>query len=301
MAAPLVNPSNLRRHLLNGCGYPPELVEEKYAFADDKIIGLAAFAHQPFDARSACIAVIDCRSEDPRSEVMACREFGAPVVFACHGDRLQVWKPGPQTAELKEPGLTAKQIPRFFKDHQADLSPGRIYDAKTLGRIPGSGRQLEFVDVGLLPFAEGQIGAKLTENVTEAALILRRVFPAGVHLSPIQREWIVKSTFRLLAAKVLQDKEVRNFKSLKLGNLDDVFRRVQKHYGSQEEVKIGGSKRRGALEEASNLFRHLSNLRNLTTEALADVYEQALVTPRTRDLLGTHSTPSYLVDYMIWQ
>ncbi len=92
MADALVKPSDLKRHLLNGCGYLPGLIEEDYAFAADKTIGLAAFAHQPFDARSACIAAIDCRSEDPRSEVMACREFGAPVVFACLGDRLQLWK-----------------------------------------------------------------------------------------------------------------------------------------------------------------------------------------------------------------
>lgn len=301
MADPLVHASALKPFLLNGCGYRRGLIVEDYAFAADKTIGLAAFAHQPFDARSACIAAIDSDLDDPRSEVLACREFGAPVVFACLGNRLQVWKPGPQTAELKEPGLTPRQIPRFFKDHQADLAPGRIYDAKTLGRIRRSRRDLEFVDVGLLPFAEGQIGAKLTEKVADAALILRGVFPEDAKLRPTQREWIVKSTFRLLAAKVLQDKEVPKFKSLRLSNLDDVFRRVQKHYGSQEKVNIGGAKRRGALEEASDLFRHLSSLRNLTTEALADVYEQALVTKATRELLGTHSTPSYLVDYIIWQ
>ena len=90
---------------------------------------------------------------------------------------------------------------------------------------------------------------------------------------------------------MLQDKEVPKFKSLRLSNLDDVFRRVQRHYGSQEEVNIGGAKRRGALEEASALFRRLSSLRNLTTEALADVYEQALVTKETTELLGTHTTP----------
>ncbi|MCH8252446.1 MAG: N-6 DNA methylase, partial [Planctomycetes bacterium] len=301
MADGHVRPSDLKRHLLNGCGYRPELIEEDYAFAAGKTIGLAAFAHKPFDARSACIAAIDCRSEDPRSEVMACREFGAPVVFACLRDRLQVWKPGPNTAELIESRLVSKQIPQFFKDHQSKLAPGRIYDAKTLGRIPGSGKQLDFVDVGLLPFAEGQIGGKLTEKVVEAALILRGVFPEDAELKPAHREWIVKSTFRLLAAKVLRDKEVPKFKSLRLGNLDDVFRRVQRHYGSQEGVEIGDAKRRGALEDASALFRNLSSLRNLTTEALADVYEQALVTKATRELLGTHSTPSYLVDYIIWQ
>lgn len=291
----------LKRHLVDECGYARDLVTADYTFAANKTIALAAFAHQPFDARSACIAAIDCRTGDPRPAVMGLREFGAPVVFACLGDQLQVWKPGPQTAELKEPGLTPQQIPGFFRDHRADLAPGRIYDAKTLGRIPGSGRQLEFVDAGLLPFAEGQIGSKLTEKVADAALILRGVFPKGAELRPGQREWIVKSTFRLLAAKVLQDKDVPGFKSLRLSDLDDVFRRVKKHYGSQEGVEIGGARRRQALEEACAVFRNLSSLRNLTTEALADVYEQALVTKAMRELLGTHSTPSYLVDYIVWQ
>ncbi len=301
MADSLVDTSTLKRHLIADCRYKSNLIKEDYPFADGKSVGLAAFAHQPFDARSACIAAIDIRSDDPESEVMACREFGAPVVFACLNNRLQVWKPGPQSAELMEDGLTARQIPRFFRDHRADLAPRRIYDAKTLGRIPGSGRQLDFVDAGLLPFAEGQIGSKLTEKVTDAALILRGAFPEGADLASAQRGWIVKSTFRLLAAKVLKDKEVQNFKSLRLSNLDDVFRRVQRHYGSQEEVEIDGANRRDALEKASDLFCNLSSLRNLTTEALADVYEQALVTKATRELLGTHSTPSYLVDYIVWQ
>ncbi len=301
MAGSPVRPSALKQHLLNCCGYARDLVLRDYVFAADRSVGLAAFAHRPFDARSACIAAIDCRNRDPQSEVLACREFGAPVVFACLGDRLQVWKPGPETVELKERGLTPEQIPDFFREHQADLTPGRIYDAKTLGRIPGSGRQLEFVDAGLLPFAEGQISEKLTEKVTEAALILRGVFPRDAGLKPVQREWIVKSTFRLLAGKVLQDKDVPGFKSLRLNNLDDVFRRVQKHYGSREGAKVGGAERRDALEQVAAMFRGLSSLRNLTTEALADVYEQALVTKATRELLGTHSTPSYLVDYIVWQ
>ncbi|HNQ23030.1 MAG TPA: N-6 DNA methylase [Phycisphaerae bacterium] len=301
MADPPVRASTLKQYLVDDCGYGLKLITENYTFAADKTVGLAAFAHRPFDARSACIAAIDTNADGAQSAVMACREFGAPVVFACLGNRLQVWKPGPTTAEPKEPGLLPRQIPRFFKDHRADLAPGRIYEAKTIGRIPGSGRQLDFVDAGLLPFAEGQMGEKLTQKVADAASLLRGVFPENTPLTLRQREWIVKSTFRLLAAKVLQDKEVPNFRSLRLSNLDDVFRRVQRHYGSQEEVEIGGAKRRAVLEQASKLFRNLSSLRNLTTEALADVYEEALVTPRTRDLLGTHSTPSYLVDYIIWQ
>src|SRR4051794_22883440 len=143
----------IKPYLLGGCGYRADLLQEDYKFAGGQAVELVAFAHHPFDTRSACIAAFRCTTNDPKAEVMQRRELGAPLVFAGLDDRLQVWRPGPVGAECLEPGLTEGQIRGFFAEHEADLAPGRIYEAKTLGRIPGSGRQLdEFVDARLLPF-----------------------------------------------------------------------------------------------------------------------------------------------------
>ena len=47
---------------------------------------------------------------------------------------------------------------------------------------------------------------------------------------------------------MLRDKEVPKFKSLRLGNLDDGFRRGHRHYGSQARVENGRAKSRSAVE-----------------------------------------------------
>src|SRR4051794_20455896 len=133
MSALTVHASSLRPFLLNDCGYKEDLLQEDYEFARGQSVDLAAFAHHPFDARSACIAAIDCQSDDPRAEVLKRRELGAPLVFACFRDRLQLWKPGPDDARCVEQNLTSGQLRGFFDAHKSKFSPSRIYDAKTLG------------------------------------------------------------------------------------------------------------------------------------------------------------------------
>lgn len=300
MATSPLSALSIRRYLLNGCGYHKDCVKDDYEYETGHFVKLAAFAHRPLDARSACIAVIDSQPDQAHSQVMQCRYFGAPVVFVCLGHRFQVWSPGPSGVNQFGPTLTPQQTLRFFHEYKDDLAPRRIYDAKTLGRIPESGRQLDFVDVGLMPFAEGQIGKKLTEKVVDAVALLKRTY-GQKGPTDSQAQWIVKSVFRLLAGKILQDKEVPKFKRLPRTDVGRLLERVQNHYGSDEPVSPGARRQREGLEQVAEMFFNLPSLRNLTTEALADVYERALVTKQTRGLLGTHSTPAYLVDYIVWQ
>lgn len=289
----------IKFQLLSRCNYKSNLVQENYQFSEKNSVRLAAFAHQPFDARSACIAVIDSQSSDPRTEVLDSRGLGAPVVFACGKNGVQIWKPGQVGATCTET-LQESDLVGFFDRNQHNLTPSRIYDAKTLGRIPGSSKQLDFVDIGLLPFVEHQIGDKLTAKVSEAIDTLRAA--SSTPESEDNRDWVCKAAFRLLAAKILHDKQVKSFRSIDFSDLTDLFSRVHEHYGSLEAVSIGRNKQEAlALQSVAQRFQQLSSLKNLTTEALADVYENAFITKYTRKLRGTHSTPSYLVDYIVWQ
>src|SRR5579871_3185270 len=140
MPVPAVNVDYVRDILVTRCGYARELVQDDYQFATGKSVDLAAFAYKPFDARSACIALFNCQTNEPKTEVLARREIGAPVVFAKYRDQLQVWKPGRNGAKCIE-ALTANQIPNFFSERQSDLAPRRIYDAKTIGRLPNGQQQ----------------------------------------------------------------------------------------------------------------------------------------------------------------
>lgn len=300
MTTSTVTAATIKAYLLNGCGYQTDLVKDDYQFARDNTVDVAAFAHYPSDARSACIAAVDCKTNDPEAEVLACRELGAPLVFTCLRNKAQVWKPGQAGAKCLEKGLSGSQVRNFFAEHEANLSPRRIYEAKTRGRLPGSQSRLPFVDLQLLPFAEKRLGDTLTTAVVEVISQQEDAFGPG-QPTEAQWDWIYTSTFRLLAGKALKDKKVPGFVRLDLGDLATTLEKVRQHYGSDEAVHLGNKAQREALQAGSKIFENLGNLQHLTTETLADVYERALVTKTTRKQHGTHATPSYLVDYILWQ
>ncbi|MFS8070632.1 MAG: class I SAM-dependent DNA methyltransferase, partial [Byssovorax sp.] len=116
-----------------------------------------------------------------------------------------------------------------------------------------------------------------------------------------QGQWLVKSVFWLLAAKILQDKKVPGFIQLDLDDLDTVFGRLARHYHSTQPspVTARDDKRRAALLEAVAGIKRFAHLGLLSTEALAYLYESALIDKETRQALGTHSTPSWMVDYVV--
>jgi hypothetical protein len=117
-------------------------------------------------------------------------------------------------------------------------------------------------------------------------------------LAEMDAQWLVQANFWILAARLLHDKGVSGFRSIDLYDLDNVFARVGKHYGS--ELKHDLSPRRGrALRAAVEILDKHSSLELVSTETLAKVYEEVLVTKETRKSLGTHSTPAWLVNYVV--
>ncbi|MCH8858958.1 MAG: N-6 DNA methylase, partial [Proteobacteria bacterium] len=117
-----------------------------------------------------------------------------------------------------------------------------------------------------------------------------------------QGRWMLQWAFRLLAGKILKDKGVPAFADLNLVNFRTVSRLVGNHYRKQDaRLTVEGDQQRSALSEAAAQMNGFAHLGRVTTEALADVYESAFVTKETRKALGTHSTPGYLADYVVWQ
>lgn len=262
-------------------------------------MGLAAFADEPIDARSACIAAID-QTADTKAAVASCRMLGAPVVFVCCEEELQWWQQG-----AASPSLYVRtgwgEVRAFFRAHRKELSPGRLQDAKLRGAFDAS-RQLSFVDVGLMPLVDRHIGSQVTDLVVRLVKrLVQELWPPPAKVSPKDGRWLLRSIFWLLAGKVLHDKQVPQFEDVELGNVQDVFHRVSKHYGSTGADESIGPKRVKALSYAAEQISQYASLAQLTTEALAHVYENAFISKETRTDLGTHSTPSYLVDYIVWQ
>jgi hypothetical protein len=112
---------------------------------------------------------------------------------------------------------------------------------------------------------------------------------------------VYKSTFWLLAAKLLKEKRVPNFITIDLEDIDDVFRRVGLHYGDTGGLPPGGPSWRDAIAEAARTIDRFPRVAHVSVDALAHVYENAMIPPEVRKAHGIHSTPGALVDYMVWQ
>jgi N-6 DNA Methylase len=257
-------------------------------------VPLVGFAQPPADSRSACLAVLSPTTA-PRAAVEACRPLGAPLVFVCFQNTLQWWKQGATSAEYLE-SIPTNNVEQFFQSHQKEFSPDAVYRAKTWGRFQTE-YQLSFVDLGLMPLVEAEVGRSIGRLIERNVTELKRSL-GWKQVNTEDGHWLLKSIFWLVSGKILQDKQVPSFQSLNLQDPEEVFRRVGTHYGAKA-IAIGSRKKLQALRESAHVVSQFSSLVLTTTEALAYVYENTLITKETRSTLGTHSTPAYLVDYVV--
>jgi hypothetical protein len=304
-----VTSATLRPHI-ETCGYTGERLKADYAFGSGSV-ALGGFIGKPWDARSACLAVVDATS-DSRLAASACIEFGAPTALVCRGDSLDWWQlsiTGPREPRT----IRASEIDGFFRTHAAQLKPENIYAAKLHRPVP-PGVQMQFVDVGLMPALERKAGEALNRLVTQAIRTLT-VDLGGKVRSRGDYEGVYKSVFWMLAAKLLKEKAVRGFRSLDLNNIRDVFTVVGQHYKDGRDYPPGDRTWKPALSRVASSIAGWGSLGNVTAESLAFLYERALVDgprkkrgkgkktgqPDVRKTLGIHSTPPILVDHMLAQ
>lgn len=265
--------------------------------SDGSRVPFVAFADRPFDSRTACVAALD-RQPVAESDIAALRPLGAPVVFACLPDHYQLWLQGSQRPRFHL-RLTDRELTGFFEQHLDQFAPDAIYRAKVWGRLE-RGFQLDFVDAGLLPLIEEEAGQRLT-SLIERVVSETKERLEWKEIPEDDGRWLLKSTFWLLAAKILQDKSVPGFVRLDLTEVEDVYNRLATHYQSQSPrpIQISNRRRRDALVAASKEIQAFSHCGSVSTEALGFLYESALIDRTIRIKLGTHSTPTWLVDYIV--
>ncbi len=285
---------------LPACGYEASLLRREHPFqhgGQTRAVAWAAFSQVPPDARSACLAATDFPTGFAVTDAETFRGLGAPTLFACSGNRMFWFQHEVGGSRLLDT-IESRHLPNFFDERRAEFAPQRIYRAKTSAKFD-AGRQLDFVDFGLMPILERETGQRLGEMVESLLSVVHESMPDTKPSKQFAR-WLFQSAFWLLAARLLRDKSVPSFKNVNVGDPDDVFDRVARHYGANAPV-ISSAKERAAIAAAASRAAAFPSLGNVTTESLAYVYENTLVSKDTREALGTHSTPPWLVDYVMWQ
>lgn len=288
-----LQPATIKAPLLT-CGYRPDLLRADFQFGSNQIAPIVGFAQAPTDSRSACV-VVTSAGRDPHLAAEGCRALGAPVVFVCAGDALQWWKQGSKSPEFLE-SIPGPDINNFFNRRKDEFSPETVYRAKTWGRFKTE-YQLSFVDLGLMPLVEEEVGRSLANlierNVSDLQICLGRT-----NISAATGQWLLQSIFWLVSGKILHDKQVGSFRNLELTDVEEVFACLAAHYGVVP-LAIRNRRELDGLNAAAQTISRFSSLALTTTESLAYVYENALISQKTRTELGTHSTPSFLVDYVV--
>lgn len=295
---------------LKKCGYSDAQLVRPFKVGE-ATIDVAAFAGRPFDNWSACLAAVNLDGESKASAAKAWN-LGAASVFVC----------GPLGVDwygLSAKGPTAPRnikwadVPGLFREHKKELAPSTIYDAKLRrpGAKPG---QMWFFDAGLMPAVEKDRGQTLLRLVENAIGGLTSELGKLIK-TPQDVEDVYRTVFWQLAAKLLHDKGVENFKRIDLHNVEEVFERIGRHHGEVKGLPAFFKNGRDAIDTMARLIAGPFSLADVLPEAIADVYENALLdkTKNTakakrgekvksvRQEHGIHGTPFVLINHMLSQ
>lgn len=281
-------------------GYRDEAIVRNFAFADvlhpnnpTRRVALAAFTRTPPSYRSAALAVVPADRGQTAPLVATHRALGAPLLFVVHRQHLSLWQVRGDTQQPLREHIKLNEIPGLFHENRQGWHPDAIHRAKSIGAIDRS-HQLDFVDIGLLPAVEGQIHAKLDQ-------LLHDMLEAAQHAQadqPLEANLLFPAVFRLLAAKVLFDRGHPRTRSWRADDLSPILRDIESYY-SLASIPGASQTLLPALTAAWNRLRSGISFSNISSDDLAFVYENTLVTPEARRQFGTHSTPRQLAEYAV--
>jgi type I restriction-modification system DNA methylase subunit len=282
------------RHL----GYAPDAIIRDYTFADVLSIGgeqrrveLAAFTQVPESYRSAAFGVV----AEPEGEqtLLSRRALGAPILFTVGHADVGVWRVGAQGAPRLLERVSLDALPNLFRRNAERWRPQAVHRAKSLGQGQVH-YQLDFVDLGLLPAIEHEVEDKLDR-------LLRRVVQGLLTgLKSDLEESAFRTTFRLLAAKILLNREHPAAEAWREAPVEKVLEGIEAYYNLDHlpTQRVSGVPRE-SVEAAWRTLLEAISFRNISSDSLAFVYENTLVTNTTRKRFGTHSTPRQVAEYVI--
>jgi hypothetical protein len=294
-------PLDLFTQAAEATGYRREALMRDYAFADvlatdggTRIVPFAAFTQTPPSYRSAALAVVEQGPGSDVETVQAYRSLGAPLLLVIAGEQVSVWQVRAGGAPRRIEQVSLDEVPELFERNRADWQPDVIHRAKSIGSIDRT-YQRDFVDVGLLQAVEGEIHVKLDQLLVDTIQAAHE--QVGGHANDPRQ--LFRIVFRLLAAKVLQDRHHAYAASWDPTNLNSVLRAIESYY-SLPAVLAGNTKAETLPYTAAwAVLRQGISFSNISSEDLAFVYENTFVTPETRKHLGTHSTPRQLAEYAV--
>lgn len=282
---------------LRRLGYASDAIIRNYTFADvlsagsePRRVEMAAFTQVPESYRSAAFGVI---LEDDERALIERRALGAPILLSIGRKDVGVWRVGARGVPRLLERVRLDALPELFDRNAERWRPQAVHRAKALGQAQAA-YQLDFVDLGLLPLIEREVEEKLDRLLRQVVEMLM------TSVSAEQEETVFRTTFRLLAAKILLDRNHPAASTWKGAPVSKVLGAIESYYNLGRLSSLGPSSVPTVSADAAwrTLLEAIS-FRNISSDSLAFVYENTLVTKDTRKRFGTHSTPRRIAEYVV--
>ena len=288
------------RDELHDLGYVGGLLREKYDFADFlapdyavKQIPLAAFTQEPPSYRHASFGVAVANGVVGPELIQGYRSLGAPQIFEINGDQVVRWKVTGTGAPARLDEVSADQVSALFADHKNDWAPRSVLRAQS---GDPTATQLDFFDLGLLPLLDYEVRTKLDHLLSEIVNLATTASGQEHPFEDDQYPPLFRLIFRLLAAKVLADRQHPG---------DWAPEDPRAAIAAVEEFYFSSDTPEPVLADHDTqlaIWRHLNSrlhFQNLSVDSLAYVYENTLVSPATRKSFGIHGTPREVAEYVV--
>lgn len=281
-------------------GYTDYLIREDYVYADilarngehnPKTIPLAVFSQPPFSYKTASFGVIISNGRSGPELVQDCRSLGAPQIIEVSTSKLERWKVTPHDDPIHLGTDNLNDLRKLFNSHRDEWAPGRVLTAKL-----DTARQLDFIDLGLLPALDNEVRKKINVLLEDSIELAVQTMRRETGFSEDEYPFLFRLVFRLIATKILLDR-----KHPELGPVENPKSAIRE----AEKFCFGDRRPEPVLmddEMQTKVWNHIRNafhFQNLSVNALAYVYENTLVTGKTRRELGIHSTPPEVAEYIV--
>jgi type I restriction-modification system DNA methylase subunit len=295
---------------LRGIGYPSEQIHPEYGYSDflgngqRLTIDLAAFGGSVPSLRTCNIGVL-IESHIAEQELVRVRALGAPLLFTydLSQGKLGRWKipeEGPPSLLESPANLTLDGLPGYFAEHRYEWQPEAFRQART-ATFQAEAPQLDFFDLGLLPALEGQLQIKLSAHFQAIASRSRQILNDRNDNDTFESQFsaYARLLFRLLAAKLLSDRGDLSTLA-QTTDVSVVLQAVERKYHAGETIEPGLNDPT-VQKQVWDTLRTGLDLRNLSPESLAFVYENTLVDRDLRRRNGIHATPPHVADFLLRQ
>jgi hypothetical protein len=276
-------------------------IEEDYVFSDvfapsgrNETVRLAAFTHKPPSYRNAAFGVIE-RPQHTAALTNDYRALGAPLLFVIQGQDVAVWQVRSEGGPRLVTRASQEKLPALFNEFGERWRPLSIQRAKSIGQVNRS-YQLSFVDAGLLIAIEGEIHPRLDQLIRDT---LAEAFDPQTAVRTIDPRSFFRTVFRLIAAKILNDKSHPLARSWNSDDVRTILDATSRYYDLPLLGRHIDPAAYSVFTGAWNRMRSSINFQNISSDDLAYIYENTLVTKETRKRLGTHSTPWRVAEYLV--